>query len=63
MVRSDKNGFLTSIKIPEKLELTEIRKDLPQFVRNRKNAPKIPNEFGMKQNNDSINNSIFSKEK
>lgn len=42
MVRTDRNGFLTAMNSSEKLELTEIRKDLPIFVRNRKpNQPSI----------------------
>lgn len=36
MVKTDKSNFLTAIKSPDKLELTEIRKDLPLFVRNRR---------------------------
>lgn len=38
MVKTDKerSNFLTSVSQPEKLELTEIRKDLPLFVRNKK---------------------------
>lgn len=37
MVKTDKNGCLSMVNYPEsKLEFTEIRKDLPVFVRNRK---------------------------
>lgn len=35
-VDKEKGKFLTSVKTPEKLELTEIRKDLPMFIRTRK---------------------------
>lgn len=45
MVKSDKNGFLISVKNPDKLDLTEIRKDLPQFVRNRM-TKEVRNETG-----------------
>ncbi|CAI2361980.1 unnamed protein product [Moneuplotes crassus] len=44
MIKSDKNNFLTSVKVPEKLDLTEIRKDLPQFTRNRMTAAKYSND-------------------
>lgn len=54
MVKSDKNGFLISVRNPEKLDLTEIRKDIPQFVRNRM-VKEVRNETGFmsKQTPDS----------
>jgi hypothetical protein len=55
MAKSDKNGFLTSVRHHDKLELTEIRKDLPQYVRNRKvKEVAIDPDLIQKQNNSII---------
>ena len=58
MVKSDKNGFLTSVKTSDKLELTEIRKDLPQYVRNRKSVPKITNNMNFLAKSKELNSDL-----
>ena len=46
LIKTDKNEWLSMMNIPEKLELTEIRKDLPLFVRNRRIKSNVQNLNG-----------------
>ncbi|CAI2362026.1 unnamed protein product [Moneuplotes crassus] len=63
MIKSDRNNFLTCIKVPEKLELTEIRKDLPQFCRNRRSTRKFSSDLNFNNRSREKNNDLISPKK